>query len=64
VAELSTSDWTQYRALADQHRPTEQSAIAEEIRRLHREGLTARDVADAMRLDVGVVLSALHWLTR
>ena len=51
-------DW---RLLADMHKPTDPAAIAVEIRRLHSDdGLTARDISNTLRLDLGVVLQALR----
>jgi len=51
-------DW---RKLADLHKPGDPAAIAIEIRRLHRDNsLTARDISDTLRLDLGVVLHALR----
>lgn len=49
-------DW---RLLADAHRPTEPTGFYPEIRRLYGEGLTPRDIAAALRIDLGSVLSAL-----
>jgi hypothetical protein len=51
-------DWRSLAATV--HRPTDPALIASEIRRLHGTGLTARDVSVALRLDLGVVLEALH----
>jgi hypothetical protein len=51
---------TAYRARAEMHRPSDPTAIEAEIRRLNRDGLTARDIGVALRLDHGVVLQALH----
>jgi len=45
---------------AQMHRPTDPSVVAGEIRRLRQTGLTARDVAALLRLDLGVVLAALR----
>ena len=39
-----------YRLLADLRRPTEHAAIAQEVRRLSRSGLTSRDIAQALQL--------------
>jgi hypothetical protein len=50
-------DW---RALADRHRPRDPGALAREIRRQVASGLKPRDVASAMRLDLGQVLAALR----
>jgi hypothetical protein len=43
----------------DQHRPTDTTVIADEIRRLHGFGLKARDIADSLRIGVSAVLQAL-----
>jgi hypothetical protein len=51
-------DW---RKLAELHKPTNPAAIAIEIRRLHSDNcLTARDISNTLRLDLGIVLAALH----
>lgn len=39
-----------YRLLANQHRPPDDAAIAEEVKRLSRSGLTSRDIAQALQL--------------
>jgi hypothetical protein len=52
-----------YAALARLHRPTEPAALQAEVRRLAASGLTAQDVATALRLDLVVVrtlLAATH----
>jgi hypothetical protein len=48
-----------YRRLADLHRPRDPSAIATEVRRLHATGLTAQDIAAALRLAPDHVLTLL-----
>ena len=50
-----------YQALSgrDRHRPTDPEVLATEIRRLHASGLRPRDIAQALRLDLGTVLGAL-----
>lgn len=54
------STWhPQWQLLADMHRPADPQAIGAEIRRLHQSGLTVRDVAVALRLDLGQVLTAI-----
>ena len=50
-------DW---RRLSEQHRPDDPAQLTAEIRRLHATGLTARDVASALRLDLGLVLEAIQ----
>lgn len=49
-----------YEQLAGKHRPSDAGDMAAEIRRLRREGLRARDIAQALRLDLASVLAALH----
>jgi hypothetical protein len=49
-----------WQLLADMHKPADQGAIAQEIRRLHATGLKSRDIAQALRLDIAVVLEALR----
>ncbi len=39
-----------YAALARLHEPTDPNAIASEVRRLHGQGLTGRDIAAALRI--------------
>ena len=53
-----------YVALAEQHRPSEPEAMATEIRRLHRSGLTIRDISVALRLPVDDVANFLadNWV--
>jgi hypothetical protein len=50
-------DW---RLLAEMYKPTDPAAIALEIRRQHRTGLKPRDIATALRVDIGDVLAALR----
>jgi hypothetical protein len=50
-------DW---RRLAEAHRPTEPSALAVEVRRLHGTGWSARDIASALRLDIVFVLELIQ----
>jgi hypothetical protein len=49
-----------YERLARQHRPTDQAALAREIRRLYADGLKPRDIAAALRFDLPAVLTALQ----
>lgn len=49
-------DW---RVLADMHRPANPEVIAAEIRRLRLTGLMPRDIANALRVDIVVVVTAL-----
>jgi hypothetical protein len=49
-----------YNARASQHRPDDPAALAVEIRRLHADGLTARDIAEALRLAPDVVINILY----
>jgi hypothetical protein len=48
-----------YRALANALRPTDQSQIQTEIRRLYSNGLKPRDISAALRIDLSAVLTAL-----
>jgi hypothetical protein len=50
---------TDYDHRAMFHRPTDTDALAAEIRRLHSTGLTRRDIASALRIDLTTVLHAL-----
>jgi hypothetical protein len=50
-------DWRQ---LADQRRPRDPDLLAHEIRRLSRNGLRPRDIADALRLPLPAVLEVLY----
>ena len=50
---------TEYTARAQQYRPRDESALARECYRLFATGLTARDIATALRLELGVVLAML-----
>jgi hypothetical protein len=45
-----------YELLAQQHRPRDDGALAAECRRLVSTGLTPRDVATALRLELADVL--------
>ena len=49
-----------YQHRAQQHRPRDESAMARECSRLVSTGLTPRDVATALRLDLGEVLTWLQ----
>jgi hypothetical protein len=49
-----------YNTMANQHRPDDPAALAVEIRRLHADGLTARDIAEALRLAPDVVINILY----
>jgi hypothetical protein len=48
-----------YASLAQLHRPSEPEALATEIRRLHKTGLTARDIATALRMSPDRVINIL-----
>jgi len=48
-----------YAALAEGNRPSDPEALTGEIRRLHDTGLTARDIATALRLPMDRVLNVL-----
>jgi hypothetical protein len=49
-----------YAKLAELHRPADQQAIANEVRRLHSEGLKPRDIASALHLGLNAVLALLR----
>jgi hypothetical protein len=49
-----------YNARASQHRPDDPAALATEIRRMHESGLTARDIAEALRLAHDIVINVLY----
>jgi hypothetical protein len=49
-----------YNARASQHRPDDPAALAVEIRRLHADGLTSRDISEALRLAPDVVINILY----
>ena len=62
-----TFDWrvlvstvTEHDRLANQHRPTELAQLGREVRRLRADGLTDRDIADALRLDLATVRQCLQ----
>ena len=46
--------------LANLHRPTDQATLAASIREMAARGLKPLDIAESMRLDIGVVLAALR----
>ncbi len=48
-----------YRLLAQQHRPTDQAALAAEVRRMASQGLRPRDIAAALGMNVVLVLHIL-----
>ena len=48
-----------YDILAAMNRPTDPAAIAEEVRRLRRSGLTAQDVSQALRISPAVIREIL-----
>jgi hypothetical protein len=49
-----------YNTMANQHRPDDPAALATEIRRMHADGLTARDIAEALRLAPDMVINVLY----
>jgi hypothetical protein len=49
-----------YNARANQHRPDAPAALATEIRRMHADGLTARDIAEALRLAPDNIITILY----
>jgi hypothetical protein len=48
-----------YETRADRYRPSDPGALAREIRRLHREGLRVRDIAEALRMNDAEVAGLL-----
>jgi hypothetical protein len=44
----------------DQHQPTDTAVLVSEIQRLRATGLTARDIANTLRLGLGAVVEALR----
>jgi len=54
---ITAFEWSER---AELYRPTDEAAIAAEIRQLHQTGLTPRDISSAMRLNLGMVLRALQ----
>lgn len=48
-----------YITCAQRHRPTDSTAIAAEVRRLHTTGLRPRDIASALRVHPQIVLILL-----
>jgi hypothetical protein len=48
-----------YQQRAERHRPTDEVQIAETIRRLHQDGLTAYDISVLLRIGTGAVLQLL-----
>ena len=63
---MTAYDWralvaaTDYDRRARMHAPTDSTVLTAEIRRLRQTGLTARDIANTLRLDMGAVLTALR----
>jgi hypothetical protein len=53
-------DLAAYARLAQLHRPTDPEAVAAEIWRPHRTGLTSRDIATALRLPPDDVINVLE----
>lgn len=60
AVQRSDASPAEYRARAELHRPVAPGAIAAEVRRLAASGLTAGDIASALRLDVVAVHDALR----
>ncbi len=51
-------------ARRDRYRPTDPAALAAEVRRLHRTGLTARDISTALRLQLDQVVNIIGEVSR
>ena len=55
-----TIDAIEYSTRAEEHRPTDVETLRREVRRLNRQGLRIRDIAQALRLndyDVAILLA-------
>lgn len=48
---MTGANFTDWRVRAERHRPSDPAALAEEVRRLARGGLTERDIGNALKLD-------------
>lgn len=60
---MSLANWMElvsYRERADRHRPADPERLSAEIRHLAEQGLTPRDIAGHMRLDVAAVRQLLE----
>jgi hypothetical protein len=53
----------EYERRRNQHRPQDPSQLVDQIRELHRGGLTARDISNAWRLPLGSVQQAIAFPT-
>jgi hypothetical protein len=49
-----------YDLAANRYRPSDRAAIEAEIRRMHADGLTARDISTALRLPPDTVITILY----
>lgn len=49
-----------YATRANRHRPTEPALLAVEVRRMHADGLTARDISTALHLALDSVIVILY----
>ena len=56
----ATSAAVAFQRRAQQHRPNDAARLTAEILRLRRDGLSARDIAAALRLHLPVVIEALQ----
>jgi hypothetical protein len=56
---IATELSADYERRAQAHRPSDQAALAGEIKRLHRTGLRALDIAQSLRLNLDVVINVL-----
>jgi hypothetical protein len=59
AGDSATMRATTYDLAANRYRPTDSAQLAAEIQRLHENGLTARDIAAALRLAPDVVVAML-----
>lgn len=49
-----------YALLAQRHRPQEPHVMAAEVRRLHADGLTPRDISTALQLPMDEVINTIN----
>jgi hypothetical protein len=49
-----------YDLAANRHRPSDSAQLAVEVRRMHADGLTARDISTALHLALDRVITILY----
>jgi hypothetical protein len=59
IARNSIGGQLDYHALANLHKPTDATRIAKEVRRLHAQGLTDRDISATLHLGLAAVTELL-----